>query len=397
MILAPGQTAQGSRRPPQYGGTPLQNENGTYGYVPSPTGTKATGYQLQPPRTIMRPPIMRPPNGVVPPPPTGGVTPFQGRPAVLNAAPDLNPSLAGTSTTLPLPSSGPAAARSAAPAPAGAPAGVFSAPVAPPIAPAVTTAVTPAIAPPPLPAGAAPLTGAETPYSIGAGYSDKTNSALDTLQTEANRELAQPTTFDDPLAAQIKASQVAGINANYDVAQHHLDAALADRGINYSTIAGGDIMDLARARATDLNSVDAEIAAQRANDLAAGRRAAFDNATSVLGARAGLDASTRANQVGERSYVDSTRNTARDQSLQDQLLTEQSANQSDQSWQALLSRALGLSTANDGSNLLGGAADITNAAANRATGQQMNTEGGLGDLLRLFFTNQPAPVATGGR
>ena len=229
-----------------------------------------------------------------------------------------------------------------------------------------------------IPAGTTAVSGSEVPYHVGTGPDQSTQDVLSKLATEAGRQLDQPTVWDDPLAKQIKDAQTAGINANYDVAGRHLDASLADRGINYSTIAGGDIMDLEKQRAGALSSVDADIAQQRANALAAGRSAAFGNASSFVGTRQGVDQTTRANQIGERSYADELRNKAQSDALQQTLLGEQFGSANDQSFQQLLASIYGA-----GAGSQGGAAGIYGGQAGQAYGSQAADQEGLAQLAQL--------------
>jgi hypothetical protein len=210
------------------------------------------------------------------------------------------------------------------------------------------------------------------PYHVAAAPSQATTSMLARLATEAGRQLDQPTVWDDPLAKQIKEAQVAGINSNYDVAGHHLDASLADRGINYSTIAGGDIMDLEKQRAGELSGVDASIAQQRASALAAGRSSAFGNANSVLGSQNAVDQQTRDNQIGERGYTDTLRNKA-----------QSDAQAADDRFQQILNQAYGYGTSGAGNSALGQAAGIYGNQAGAFTDSQQQDQGGLAQLAEL--------------
>lgn len=215
------------------------------------------------------------------------------------------------------------------------------------------------------------------PYHIGTGPSQGTTDVLSKLATEAGRQLDQPTVWDDPLAQAIKAQRAAGVNQNYDVAARHLDASLADRGINYSTIAGGDIMDLEKARAAELGGIDTDIAQQRANALAAGRQAAFGNATSYVGSQTGVDQTTRANMAGERGYTDALRAEAQSQ-----------AQQGDANFQSLLDRIYGY-----GAGAMGGAAGIYGGQAGMYGESQAADQQGLAQLAQLaaqFLGNRAA-------
>lgn len=218
-----------------------------------------------------------------------------------------------------------------------------------------------------VPAGTTAVSGGEVPYHIGTGPSQGSSDMLSRLATEAGRQLDQPTVYDDPLAAQIKAGQTAGINANYDRAKQGLDASLADRGINYSTIAGGNIMDLETARAGALSEVDTNIARERANTLAAGRSSAFNNARGVYGDQSGADIVQRANQVGERGYTDQLRNKAQSDAVA-----------GDQNFQTLLDRVYGLGNAGQGT-----AAGIYGGQADQAYGSAATDQAGLSELAQL--------------
>jgi hypothetical protein len=212
---------------------------------------------------------------------------------------------------------------------------------------------------------------------VGAGASDASSGMLAKLAGEAGRQLDQPTVWDDPLAQQIKAQRSAGVNENYDRAKTGLDASLADRGINFSTIAGGDIMDLERSRAGALGEIDTDIASQRANALAAGRTAAFGNASNYLGQQTGSDQLTRENQIRERGYTDTLRRQAQGDAVS-----------GDQNFQSLLDRVYGL-----GTNSQAGAAGIYGGQAAGYGADQAQDQGGLADLAALasrFFLPQAA-------
>lgn len=348
----------------------LQAPTGTYGTVPPPSGSRLSAPQfyakpgqltttpntVAPPRMASAAP-QSPPAPFSPPPAAGGAPPR-------SAPPTFNPSPAGPSGVAPVPGGFNPATLNAAPT---VPRGNVLAP--PPAAPAPAGIVPP---------GTSAVSGGEVPYHVGTGPSDQTSSMLSKLATEAGRQLDQPTVWDDPLAKQIKDSQTAGINANYDVAGRHLDASLADRGINYSTIAGGDIMDLEKQRAGALSSVDADIAAQRANSLAAGRSAAFSNARGVFGDSSSADQTARNNQVGERGYTDELRNKAQNDALATTQLGETYGRQNDQDFQTILNQ---LNSA--GNTAQTGASGIYGSQANGYGSSQATDQSGLSDLAQL--------------
>jgi hypothetical protein len=335
----------------------LQNSRGTYGTVPAPT-TSGTTPRLSAPQFVSSNPTTRATQLPAPPPRLSAPT---SAPA-LSASPSgipanrgygLDPAFAGQ-----YPQGGPVPFQPR-PATLNAP----QAPLAPPPStpPAGTT-----------PPGTTAVSGSEVPYHVATGPSDATSSMLSKLATEAGRQLDQPTVWDDPLAKQIKDAQVAGINSNYDEAGKHLDASLADRGINYSTIAGGDIMDLQKQRAGALSSVDADIAAQRANSLAAGRASAFGNASSVFGSQQGADQQSRNNQVGERNYTDTLRSKAQSDAIG-----------ADDQYQQILNQAYGYGNSGAGNSALGQASGIYGSQAGQYGADQGVDQGNLAQLAEL--------------
>lgn len=242
------------------------------------------------------------------------------------------------------------------PAPATPAEGTGSAPVAPaPNAPAP-----PPAAPPPTAPGATTqsFTGNEQPYQVLPGQDRSFQSLLSRLNTEANRQLDQPTVYDDALFGDITASQKAGINENFDAAQRDLAGQLASRGINYSSIAGGALNDIATARARSLSDVDTNNARDRAMALAQGRTAAFGNAAGLSSFMDSTDRANRDELRGERGYADSLRNDARNQSIQEQLLNYQMQNDQQNSFQDLLNAALGYGQAPGASQMYLGAGGL---------------------------------------
>lgn len=203
------------------------------------------------------------------------------------------------------------------------------------------------------------------------------------LQSEATRQLDNPTVYDDDLYKKAKEATSRGINENFDAAQEKLNSELASRGINYSTIAGGRHVDLATRRAQELSGVDTDILEKRAMALAQGRASAFGNAGGLADRRIDLERGNRLEQRGERRYVDDLRGTARDQAIQQAQLGEQSGRASDQDFQSILDRAIGYGQGGNAGALLSGASGTYGGAANRAGGRASETDDDLAGLAEL--------------
>jgi hypothetical protein len=232
-----------------------------------------------------------------------------------------------------------------------------------------TLTAPPAITNPP---GTQAISGAETPYSVNPTSSPATSSLLSRLQEEATRQLDQPTVYDDALFGQIKDASARGINQNYDTAQTHLDAELAGRGINYSSIAGGRILDLNSQRANALSDLDTNLLRERANALASGRTAAANTARGVYGDSDTSERADRGELRTERSYLDQLRDAARTQAEQGSLYDESFGAKNDNDWTSLLSRVFGVGS--------------------ESLNQANQADSGLGDiseyLLRFLGTGQ---------
>jgi hypothetical protein len=339
---------------------PLQNEGGQYGSVPSPTTNGSGGLTLSAPSY-------------------GGMTP--------PTAPLTNPQLPTPQTFQPV---------------LGAPPVLKEEPAAP---------AQPASPPPP---GTTAISANQPRYNVnptgnpGPAINPSTNPAaagmLSRLQSEAYRQLDQPTVWDDELAGGIKAAGARGINANFDEADTALDGELAERGINYSTIAGGRIMDLKRSRAAALGDLDTSIMRERANALAAGRSAAFGNASRVYGdtdasgrndrdelrtERSWNDSTGRADrteQRGERAYTDGLRREARSDAMEGALYDEQFGRTNDQDFQDLIGRifAGGSSAGGAGVGAIAQAGGTYGSAAGRYGDSADQADQGLGDIGELL-------------
>jgi hypothetical protein len=272
----------------------------------------------------------------------------------------------------------------AAPSPSPAPAPQTAAPPAP--QPAPTPAPAPVPPPPPPTAQGATtkaFTGNETPYQVLPTQSQGLQDILSRLQTEAGRQLDQPTVYDDALFKEISDSQKAGINENFDAAQRSLAAELASRGINYSSIAGGKLNDISTARARALSDVDTQNARDRAMALAQGRSAAFNNASGIAGALSNLEQGNREELRTERGYADNLRDAARNQSLQELLLNEQLGSERNSEFQDLLRTALGYGQGGAAGSMLGAAGSLLGSTASQYAGREQSTDAGLSQLAQL--------------
>lgn len=210
-------------------------------------------------------------------------------------------------STMPRPAVAPTA-QPVAPAPGGmpvsramppAPAIAPPAPAAPPPAPP-----RPAIAPPAQPptggqpgqfgANISDITGAERPQAINPGAS-VTDPLQQQTQDEASRALANPSAYDDTLFQQ-----------EVSRGRESLDADIASRGLDYSTIAP----QLFSSRVLQ------PLLSERARTISADRQRAQEVAQGVIGQRTGLEAQGRGELRGERGYTDTLRERARQNEIE---------------------------------------------------------------------------------
>lgn len=219
-------------------------------------------------------------------------------------------------------------------------------PQAPPPAGPMINPPAPA-APPPTPPPTAPgavtqnLTGQEAPFRVTPGTS-ATQGLQDSAVTAAQRALDNPSPYDDALFKQEVGRGSEALNAD-----------LANRGLDYSSIAG----DLFSSRVLQ------PLLSERARSIGDARSQALAGAQSVVGQRTGLEAGARDELRGERSYSDVLRQQARDNSVQQYQLQEGS-------FQETLRQALA-------------SGDPTKAlyALNQAAGQYGDQAAGTNDAL----------------
>jgi hypothetical protein len=297
------------------------------------------------------------------------------------------------------PPAAPAAPAAAAPAPQ-APAAP-AAPVAPPVGqppidyvlPPSSSATGPVAAPQaaqPAPAPAAPsygysstpITGQETPQRIEQKDSGDLQSLTGRMQQEAMRQLDAPTMYDDELAGRVKDSARAGIDRNFKDQQDSLEAELQERGINFSSIAGGRFNDLATEKARALSDVDTSIMRERAQTLAEGRRSAFDTARGVAGFHDSREARARDEARGERGYTDSLRRQARQDSVEELGIQDSMGRANEQDYMRYVMEGLGYGGSAGGAYMDRASSafgDLSRDYGNEA----MQSEEGLASLAEL--------------
>ena len=177
-----------------------------------------------------------------------------------------------------------------------------------------------AAAPPPIPPGTQAITGDEGYYRVNPERDAGMQQLLDRLVTESNRGLDQPTVYDDDLFKQ-----------SLELGRQSLDADLARRGITQST-AGSELFS---------TRVLNPLLRERAQALSSGREAATRNAMATALARQNVGTAERAEQRGERGYLDELRGRARAESIEDLNLEEAAGARRESEFQSLLNQALG--------------------------------------------------------
>ena len=209
------------------------------------------------------------------------------------------------------------------------------------------------------------LTGAEQPYRVDPTQSSALQALIAKLSGEATRQLDQPTIWDDALAGTIKDQQRRGIDENYTAEGDSLNAELADRGINWSSIAGNRLTGLATRKAQALSDVDTNIARERANALAAGRASAFGNASGLAGTQFGMEQTLQNAERGERDTTQATQQQAWQNAMQEALAQHGMTMDDQAAWQAAINSGLNYGTGTAGTSALNAASGI-----NSETGQQ---------------------------
>lgn len=203
------------------------------------------------------------------------------------------------------------------------------------------------------------VTGGETPYTIGPSMGAGFTALLDRLRGEAGRQLDEPTEYDDSL---FKSAFKQGTNL--------IDAELAGRGMARSSEADSRFQDLTT-----------NLLRERAQALGSGRRAAFGNASGLVGLENAMTRGWRDEARGERNYLDDLRTQARGQSIEELLLGESLGRANRNEFQSILDRALGQGL--PGLGYAGGAAGPYSSAAGQYGDLNQQQNAGLAELLEL--------------
>lgn len=228
------------------------------------------------------------------------------------------------------------------------------------------------------------------------------------LQAEVLRQLRQPSPYDDELFRGALEQGQRLLDEYYRAQEENLKAEMAGRGLDYSSLYGGRLADIATERGRAFQDLMRPLLRERAMSLGSAREAAARNALSLLGAgmqEAGLrtqqtqlgagtgldlgrflsgqEAMARAEERGERGYLDALREQARSQALQEFMLGEQLGTGRESEYQRLLSEAMGYGTS--GLPQLLSAAQILGGGAGQYGEMQDALNRYLAELARSFF------------
>lgn len=223
------------------------------------------------------------------------------------------------------------------------------------------------------------ITGNEVPYSVNPTRSADLQGLLGGLTGEAQRQLANPSVYDDELFKSAQRLAEQGLDESYGTAQRRLEGNLAKRGLNWSSVAAGDLSDLEVSRQRAGDEMRTGLLRDRAASIGSARSAAFNNARGVFGDTAGLEANERGEMRGERGYTDDLRTQARNEAIQELLMDEQFQGSANSEWQQYLQQALGFGFQSPG----GGAASNAYANAANQYGAQAGSDPWLQYLMSL--------------
>lgn len=237
------------------------------------------------------------------------------------------------------------------------------------------------------------FTGNEAPYTVMPTQPAATQELRSRAQQEAMRALEQPTAFDDELFQGARDQALRLLDEDFGRQEERLTGDLAARGLDYSSVAAGNLNDLRTERARAGGDLLQDLLLRRAETLASGRQQALSGALGVAQSEAGLDSAFREELRGERSYSDFLRTSAREQAIQDFLMEQDLAGQSEASFQQLLQQAM---AQGDPSRLLAalnsGAAGYASPAAAYGAQAEMTNEQlqQLAELAGQIFGPKPA-------
>lgn len=221
----------------------------------------------------------------------------------------------------------------------------------------------------------AEITGDEKPFGVLPSQSNELQELSGKLQSEATRQLDDPSVYDDELFEQALGQSRRLIDEDYETQLNRLDADLARRGLGWnSSTYAGNREDLAVERGRAMQDVMTPLLRERAVSIGGARQAAFNNASNLAGFRAGTEREARDEVRGERGYTDNLRRTARDDAIQETMLGEQLYNTRRQEWDDYLARSLGLSFQPFGGDSAGLASAAQLSGDRAAAGNQQLAE-----------------------
>lgn len=199
----------------------------------------------------------------------------------------------------------------------------------------------------PLPPGATALTGRETPYAVNPNRSQGLQGVLEALrnramgggplggmlQSEAMRQLRNPSVYDDELMTQAIDQGKRRLDREFSGLREGLSSELGGRGLEYSSHASGRFGDLAAQQGYAMQDLMNNILRERAASIGSSRAAAFNNAlglegqgfqqgSSVANLLGAMERGERDEQRGERGYVDHLRRQGRQDAMDEALLGE---------------------------------------------------------------------------
>ena len=199
--------------------------------------------------------------------------------------------------------------------------------------------------PPPMPSAAGALvqqiTGNETPYSVLPQESQGLTGLTQAIQSAAQKQLDHPGMLDTDLFNQASDLARQRLDEQYGTAENALKANLAKRGLDYSSVAAGNLSDLATEKGRAFQQMLLPLLQDAANQGASSRQAAMNNALGAAGFQNAVESGNRNELRTERGYLDQLDSQAHDQALQE-YLAGQGIDQANQGqFQQVLQQALG--------------------------------------------------------
>lgn len=235
------------------------------------------------------------------------------------------------------------------------------------------------------PGGAAPLTGNERPGAIEPPQGAA--SGLEgSLEAEAQRQLQNPSVYDDQLFKDALQQAGASVNDWYGGAKEELDADLANRGIDFSTIAGTRQAGLLNDRTRQMRDITLPLLRERATSIGGARSAAFNNARGILGDIEDRGYRSRGEARGERGYRDDLRREGRRNAIEEYQIGEDQSRYEDDRIQRLIDRMLSVGYGGAGQGAAGAAGDIYQGAGRQYGAGARDTEDELGQLIEQILS-----------